>query len=172
VKTSARTTFLWSYGSMSVSDMQQLIQKQEGISVDLQRLINNGRQLEDGRDLSDYNIQSESTIYVVERLRGAMYHFTSGRQDFRFLTHDGAKAVRKVLQFTIKSTTRARHASSSKLQEYILYAQNLLLKLFTAIKGTPIPEDRPSLKAAILPTTDNEDNLNSDNDEDSTSSDE
>jgi hypothetical protein len=157
---------------MSVSDMKELIQNKEGISVDLQRLINNGRQLEDGRDLSDYNIQSESTIYVVERLRGAMYHFTSGRQGFGFLTYDGAKAVRKVLQFKIKSTTRARHASSTKLQAYILYAQNLLLTLFTAIKDTPTPEDRPNLKAAIIPTTDDEDNLNSDDDEDSTSSDE
>jgi hypothetical protein len=131
-----------------IESVKELIEKEEGIPPDQQRFIFAGKQLE-----------KVSTMHLVLRLRGGMYHFTSGRQGFGNLPYDGAEAVKNVLAYKRNDMNDGDHLSSVKLQESILEAQAVLSTLYRSIKAVRTPDDLLSFNASML-LADNNGNKN------------
>lgn len=86
VKTLNGKTITFDVSPYNTTDhLKEMIEGREGIPCDQQRLFFAGERLEDGRSLSEYNIQKGATMHLILKLRGGMYHKTSNHSDFNIL---------------------------------------------------------------------------------------
>lgn len=64
-----------------ITSIKAKIQEREGVRPDEQRLLFRGKQLEDGYTIDDYQIEKNSTLHLVIRLRGGMQPIISATSD-------------------------------------------------------------------------------------------
>jgi ubiquitin C len=80
----------------SVEDIKILIENAEGIPINKQRLLYEGKPLEDGLFLIDYNIRKESTLHLMLCLRGGGINTIDEDDDDDFLSSPFSRKKQKI----------------------------------------------------------------------------
>lgn len=71
----------------TILQLKKQIYLQEDVSLESQRIIFGGKQLDDHHTLCHYNITNDAMLHIILRLRGGMFHKSSSRADFVSLNY-------------------------------------------------------------------------------------
>ena len=85
---------------MSIEELKMKIQEKDGTPVEQQRFIYAGKDLDDPMLVGRYNIQKDSTLHLVLRLRGGMHHISSTRilrNDYELLREDLSPEIQELI---------------------------------------------------------------------------
>ncbi|CAF1596640.1 unnamed protein product [Rotaria sp. Silwood1] len=103
---------------------------------------------------------------MIQRLRGGMYHFTSGRLDFENLPPTGAaEAIKNVFAFNFKQLNNLELLSSTELQNLVLQGQVVLSQLFNVINEIFVFQGVPNIKNIILSNVNDDEHENNNEEE-------
>jgi hypothetical protein len=72
----------------TILDLKKQIYVQKDVTLDSQRLIFEGKQMDDSNRICDYPFKSTSVIHIILRLRGGMFHKSSSRADWVSLNYE------------------------------------------------------------------------------------
>ena len=109
----------------TVEDIKHQIEDKEETPPDLQRLIFAGEALQDPRMVREYNIPNKASIHLVLRLRGGMFYFTSGRQDFQNLPFYLQTTIQSISGFQFEGIKESYYSRTTEIEDSILEAQKL-----------------------------------------------
>ena len=84
--TGKKTTINVHY-KMIVSELKDMIEKMDQTPFNQQRLVYNGKQLDDDQTLDYYDIKQDTVVHIILRIRGGMFHETSARKDYEFIQY-------------------------------------------------------------------------------------
>jgi hypothetical protein len=79
----------------TILHIKKEIYRQDQLPLDQQRLVFDGKRLEDDKLIYEYGIQANSRIHLILRLRGGMFHASSSRNDYLSLSYNSKEMIEK-----------------------------------------------------------------------------